>query len=199
MSGRPAKLELDDTSIVALGEGQALSFDDVLGRAIAEAVRREALGMLAAGRLRAAGVGRGGVVVTRTRGDFITWLDPAEAPPAFAPVLELFADLRETLNESAYLGARILEVQLAVYERGFGYARHRDTLAGSSSRRATVIYYANAWEPGDGGELEVGEGMRVIEPVADRLVLFRSDTVEHAVREVLRGPRVAISGWLRAD
>ncbi|HVI03836.1 MAG TPA: 2OG-Fe(II) oxygenase [Enhygromyxa sp.] len=191
--------ELPDDSIHALGDGRALVFDRTLGDAIADTVRRGALSLLAGGQLRRAGVGRNGVVVTHTRGDFITWLDPAEAPPAFAPVLELFAALMQTLNRTAYLGARTLEVQLAVYEPGFGYERHRDALAGSSSRRATVIYYANPWQPGDGGELEVweGEGTRVIEPLADRLVVFRSDVLEHAVREVNRGPRVAVSGWLR--
>jgi SM-20-related protein len=193
--------ELSDDSIIALGEGRGLVLDGVLGRAIADAVRSEALRMLADGQLRAAGVGRSGLVVTHTRGDSITWLDPATAPAAFVPVLELFATMMELLNRSAYLGARTLELQLAVYEPGCGYTRHRDALAGSSKRRATVIYYANPWQPGDGGELELWEGQcsRVLEPIADRTVVFRSDVVEHAVREVIRGPRVAISGWLRAD
>jgi SM-20-related protein len=198
-------LEFSDDSIIALGDGRALVFDGVLGLAIAEAVRSEALDMLAAGRLRPAGVGRGAVVLTQTRGDLITWLDPAEPPPPFVPVIERFAALMQVLNYSAYLGARTLELQLAVYEPGSGYARHRDALAGSSTRRATVIYYANPWQPDDGGELEVweGEAARVIEPIADRLVVFRSDVLEHAVREVAQQPRggsrVAISGWLRAD
>jgi SM-20-related protein len=192
-------VEFSDDSIIALGDGRALVRDGVLGSAIAEAVRAQALCMLADGRLRRAGVGREAVVVTHTRGDFITWLDRADAPSVFVPVLELFAALMQTLNESAYLGARTLEVQLAVYQPGFGYERHRDALAGSSSRRATAIYYANHWQAGDGGELELweGEGTSLIPPIADRLVVFRSD-VEHAVREVVRGPRVAISGWLRA-
>lgn len=195
------RLELSDDSIIALGDGRALVFDGALGLVIAEAVRSEALRLFGAGELRAAGVGREAVVVTQTRGDFIAWIDRADAPLAFVPVLELFAALLHSLNESAYLGARTLELQLAVYERGCGYARHLDALAGSSSRRATVIYYANPWREGDGGELDVWEGetARVIEPVADRLVVFRSDVVEHAVREVNCGLRVAISGWLRAD
>ena len=120
---------------------------------------------------------------------------------ALRPVVELFSALMHTLNHGAYLGARTLEMQLAVYAAGAGYRKHRDTLAGSASRRATVIYYANpTWAPGDGGELEVWEpdGARVIEPLADRTVVFRSSVVEHAVREVVLGPRVAVSGWLRA-
>jgi len=202
---RASPASFSEASIVALGDGQALVLDAMLGAATAVAVRAEALQMFEGGLLRRAGVGRSGVVLSQTRGDFITWLDPSEAAPAIATVLALFAAIMQTLNESAYLGARTVETQLAIYAEGFGYARHRDALAGSSSRRATLIYYANPWLPGDGGELELdfeGEGGgdgRLIEPVYDRVVVFRSDRVEHAVREVRRGPRVAITGWLRAD
>jgi SM-20-related protein len=197
---RPSPTSLSDESILALGEGRALVVDDMLGATAAAAVRAEALDWLDAGRLRSAGVGRSATVLAQTRGDLIAWLDPVTAGPALAPVLELFTALMQVLNQAAYLGAREVESQLAIYEAGRGYARHRDALAGTSSRRATVIYYANPWQPGDGGELEVWEadGARVIAPIADRLVVFRSDALEHAVREVTRGPRVAISGWLRA-
>lgn len=197
-----AGVEFGDESIIALGEGRALVLDDMLGPISAAEVRLEALRMLAAGRLRRAGIGRDAAIVDHTRGDFIAWIDPdpEAAPPSFVPVVELFTALMQTLNAAAYLGARTLELQLAIYEAGFGYARHRDGIVGTTTRRATVIYYANDWQPGDGGELEVCEGddVRVIEPVADRAVVFRSDCVEHAVRAVRRGPRVAISGWLRA-
>ena len=196
---RTAPTSFTDDLIVALGEGRALVFDGMLGAETAAEVRVEALQMFAAGQLRQAGVGRSGVVVAQTRGDFITWLDPSDAAPAIASVLTLFAALMQTLNELAYLGVRSVEAQVAIYATGLGYARHRDAIAGTSSRRATVIYYANPWLPGDGGELELHEadGSRLIEPLADRVVVFRSDQVEHAVREVCRGPRVAITGWLR--
>ena len=194
-------LDLGDAAIQALGDGRAWVFDGMLGPAIAAGVRAEALARLAAGDLRRAGVGREAAVLVQTRGDFITWVDPEQPSPAFAPVVGLFLAMMQALNQAAYLGARSLELQLAVYERGFGYARHRDSLAGTDSRRATVLYYANDWQPGDGGELELVEdgGVRLIEPLADRLVVFRSDVVEHAVLPVARGPRVALSGWLRRD
>ena len=85
-----------------------------------------------------------------------------------------------------------------MYTAGLGYTRHRDALVGSSARRMTLIYYANEWRSGDGGELELyeREGLRLIEPIRDRLILFRPE-LEHAVRPVVRGERVAISGWLR--
>jgi SM-20-related protein len=194
------EFELGDPSIVALGEGRALTFDGLLGSARAAAIRAQALEMLANGELRPAGIGRGAAVIERTRGDSIAWIEP-DPDSGFAPLIDRFTALMRSLNRLAYLGARRLELQVAVYERGFGYAPHIDALAGTASRRATVIYYANEWRAGDGGELEVHEpaGVRVITPIADRLVVFRSDIVAHVVREVAHGPRVAISGWLRSD
>jgi SM-20-related protein len=192
-------LALEHDAIVALGEGRALVLDAMLGVEVAHELRSAALDLLAAGQLRPAGIGRGAAVRLETRGDFIKWIDPDQPPPSFAPVVALCSGLMQALNEAAYLGAQTLELQLAVYAPGFGYARHRDSLVGTDQRRATVIYYANDWQPGDGGELELVEegGVRIVEPIADRVVVFRSDVVEHAVLPVARGPRVALSGWLR--
>jgi SM-20-related protein len=204
LGSRPASplgLALEHDAIVALGDGRALVFDAVLGASVAAGVRAAALDLLAAGQLRPAGIGRQAAVQLDTRGDFITWIDPDQAPPSFTPVVELLLALMGTLNQAAYLGARTLELQLAVYTPGFGYARHRDSLLGTDQRRATVIYYANDWQPGDGGELELVEDgeVRIVAPIADRVVVFRSDVVEHAVLPVARGPRVALSGWLRRE
>ena len=192
---------IGERGVVVLGEDRALLLDGLLGPEVAMAVREEALAALAAGDLRPAGIGREAARVEAIRGDFITWLDPSALVdhPALGSVAQLFASVMETLAELAWLGARELEMQLAVYPAGGGYQRHRDNPHGRSRRRMTVIYYANDWRPGDGGELEIREpdGARLIEPIADRLVLFRPH-LEHAVRPVLAGPRVAISGWLAA-
>jgi SM-20-related protein len=188
---------LTDADVLALGERRALVFDDVLGHARADAIRQDALVLFEAGGLRPAGVGRAGTRTPEVRSDHIRWLDgDAEGP--FADVLALFDSLRQQLNQLAYLGARSIEAQLAVYAPGLGYTRHRDTIAGSSTRRMTLIYYTNDWQPGDAGELELHEpdGLRVIEPIGDRLLVFRPE-LEHAVRPIVRGVRVAISGWLR--
>lgn len=193
---------LDGLAVRWLGESRALIIDGVLGTDAATAVRAEALDRLGAGRLRAAGVGGGAALRTDIRGDEIAWLsleaELASRTP-LGPVLALFDRLREDLNALAYIGATGLEVQLAVYQRGRSYARHADVVRGRGGRRITAIYYANQWWGDDGGELELWEpdGVRLIEPLADRLVLFRSDTVEHAVRPVRGTPRVAISGWMR--
>ena len=188
-------------TLQALGAGDAVVLDAMLGPAVLAAARETALELDAMGRLRAAGIGRDAVAAPSIRGDRITWLEVDTCPAAFLPVLDLMQSAMETLNETAYIGADELEAQLAIYDAGSGYERHRDAIAGTTARRMTAIYYLGAWQPGDGGELEVwGEGeapARVIEPIGDRLVLFRSEVSDHAVRPVIRGPRAAISAFFR--
>ncbi len=176
-------------------------FEDILHDGTAQRVRTSALDMDDTGALRAAGVGRDAASHRSIRGDLIAWLDPCDLPEALAPVIRMFEDLMQALNETAYLGARTLECQLAVYHPGYGYERHRDVTSSASSRRATAIYYANDWQPGDGGELEVWEaaGSRLLAPQHDRLVVFRSECTEHAVRTVTGPRRVAVSAFMHNE
>lgn len=199
---RPAFVRsITDAAIASLGRGDVLTFDDALEGDTAQCVRAEALRMDERGALRAAGVGRDAVRRPEIRGDHIAWLDPLNLPDALAPVVSLFENLMRALNESAYLGARTLECQLTVYHHGHGYARHRDATTSASSRRATAIYYANDWHDGDGGELEVWEnaGSRVLAPRSNRMVVFRSQCTEHAVRPVVGAPRVAVSAFMHNE
>lgn len=189
---------LTDDGIASLGRGDALTFDGTLEGDVAQRVRGTALRMDQNGALRPAGVGPEAVRRPEVRGDHIAWLDPSNLQDGLAPVISLFEDLMQALNESAYLGAKRLECQIAVYHEGQGYARHRDATLPSSSRRATAIYYANVWQSGDGGELEVWEdaGSRMLAPLGDRMVVFRSQRTEHAVRPVAGAPRVAVSAFM---
>eukprot|EP00752_Nemacystus_decipiens_P002980 g2766.t2 len=115
----------------------------------------------------------------------------------------------------------ITSVQLARYPGdGTGYVRHRDTpenTQGSeeAERKITALYYLNPdWRPSMGGQLRVhldgpetkaaggsrdvdksGGGRKWdIEPVLDRLVLFRSDLVDHEVLPAF-APRLAVTLW----
>ena len=128
------------------------------------------------------------------------WIDPLACDPRLDPVLELFETIAGRLRRDAYLPVRGFEVQLAVYGPGSHYARHRDALARSNRRIATAIYYANPeWVPSHAGELEVWDphGSTLVPPLSDRLVVFLSQRVEHAVRRVEVGPRVAVTAWYR--
>ena len=73
----PAPLTLTDADVLALGEQRAIVFDDVLGSARADAIRRDALTLFESGALRPAGIGRSATHTPEVRADHIRWLDPA--------------------------------------------------------------------------------------------------------------------------
>jgi SM-20-related protein len=197
MRSEPPDL-LPETTITALGEGEPVVLDGVLGPRLAAQVRVAVLAARARGELRPAGLGRDRTRREQLRSDLIGWIDPTSADPRLAPLLEQFACLQDQLNRDAWLGLRRFEVQLAAYDEGPGYVRHADAFRGGGTRRLTAIYYANlGWSTDDGGALRCWppSGPRVVEPVEDRMVVFLSERLEHEVAPVRRGPRVAVTAW----
>jgi SM-20-related protein len=186
-----------------LEEGLAV-VEGVLPPAILDQLREEALADFEAGRLTAARIGRGEELrhTEEIRSDRIRWLSPEQATPAQAAYWALIDGLRVGLGEFFRIHLAWMEAHFAVYPEGGHYARHRDQHRGSGSRLVTAILYLNpAWQPGDGGELRVHpeEGPPADHaPLHGRLVVFRSDELEHEVLPS-RTLRVAISGWMRRD
>jgi SM-20-related protein len=156
-------------------------------------------------------------IASEIRGDLRLWLDPRQSHEYGAGIAELtalFATLQQDLNRvlrecvasqqvrcQDYWFLRF-KVQVAVYNgQEARYHRHLDAVAGSnqtSRRKITAIYYANAdWKPQDGGCLKLflldGE-QKLIEPVANRLVVFSSPLLFH---EVLPSHhfRAAVTCW----
>lgn len=193
-------LLLDDARIERLGSAGFFVIDDFLGAEAARAIRAEALALAHEGRLRPAGLSRGeGLRFERAaRGDEIAWLDPAEATPSLRGLLETLERLRDEIKQSAYLGLRRYEVQVARYENGAGYVRHLDAFAGGPNRMLTAVYYLNdGWVPEHGGALRVfpaGGEATEIAPVLDRLVVFLSARLEHEVRPSW-ADRLAVTAW----
>ena len=121
--------------------------------------------------------------------------------------------------------SRRMTHQLAHYPgNGTGYVRHRDAYPPSLDsytnlkdrkedyRQLTVIYYLNRhWTPQAGGKLRLysrhpaasssTDGLAEaeihwdIEPVIDRLVIFRADRIEHEVLPAYR-ERLALTTWM---
>lgn len=190
---------LDDADIATLGDGGFVIRDGHLG-AEAEGVAAAARELV--GTLRPAGIGHDRRHVPTTRGDRISWIDPAAPPPGLAPLVDRFAALRVALNAAAYLGLRRFELQLASYPGGGArYERHRDALRGSDARVVTAIHYLNAgWTAAQGGvlRLHMPGGPVDVDPLFDRLLLFLSDRVEHEVLPA-HAERLAITAWYRRD
>jgi SM-20-related protein len=190
-------VELSPDEVRALGASEHFVRDGVLGEAPVVALREAAEHLHARGTaFGIAGVGRGEGHLrdARVRSDETTWLEPHT--PGFAPLFALFEDVGRALNHGAYLGLERFDVQLARYDRGSFYARHRDAFGGAAGRQVTAIYYLNpGWRPEQGGQLRLYLPNPVdVAPQADRLVVFLSERVEHEVLPAF-GIRYAATAW----
>jgi Rps23 Pro-64 3,4-dihydroxylase Tpa1-like proline 4-hydroxylase len=134
------------------------------------------------------------------------------------PETEAFRALREAFARavcpalSRITGKPVSRTDLRAYAYRPGHylLPHTDHQVGLA-RVLAVAYYLPSPEPPIGGELELfactietGEltstvSAKVIEPRANRLVVFDvGDATLHQVREVLAGLRLSLAGWLYA-
>jgi SM-20-related protein len=120
--------------------------------------------------------------------------------PAECGLLEALEVLRLELNMAEWLGLFDLELHYAWYPRGAGYARHVDRPQGRAQRLVSLVLYLNEeWTPAAGGALRIFDaagGSRDIEPIAGRLVCFKTVDREHEVLPT-RTDRLSVSGWFR--
>lgn len=150
-------------------------------------------------RLQKAGIGSSGEfqIKSAIRGDFIHWLD-RNKETELSPFFELMDKLNQKLRRYCYLSLTDSEFHIAKYPAGSHYNRHLDQFQERSNRQITVLIYLNEnWKPGDGGELKIyRENSEIlVEPIARRLLLFKSDCVEHEVLTT-NVPRYSLTGWL---
>ncbi len=150
-------------------------------------------------KLKRAGIGTGGELQVKdsVRGDFIYWLD-RQKDSELKPVFELMDELVQKLKRYCYLSLTDSEFHIAKYPPGSHYNRHLDQFQERSNRQITVLIYLNEnWKKGDGGELKIyrDEGDMLVEPIAKRMLLFKSDCVEHEVLTT-NVTRYSLTGWL---
>lgn len=185
----------------ALGEGRAVIVDQVWPVRAVEGLRLAAERLWAGGELDPAGVGRDGHRDPRVRRDWTTWLEAdGQGEASLAELWRWLERLRSALVEATWVSLQRFSVQLACYPGGGAhYARHVDALPGDPNRLLTALVYLNpGWRPTDGGQLRVWEpqGCREIDPLAGRLVVFRSDALPHAVLPA-HARRWAVAAWYR--
>ena len=187
--------DLDAVDWDRLAAGDVVVLDPQPGNSAAQEFRA-ALAPLLPG-LRPAGTGATRARDSEVRGDVMAWLEPVGPGAA---VHAAFAALGTAATRELRLGRLDCEVQLAAYAEGARYVRHRDALRGRPGRILTAILYLNPeWQPADGGELRIHPTAgppRDIAPAGGRLVLFRSDLVEHEVLPAHR-LRMAVTAWYR--
>lgn len=137
-------------------------------------------------------------VESSIRGDFIYWLDKQE-DTELTPLFDLFDEAVARLREYLFLSLSDYEFHFALYPPKTRYEKHVDQFHGKNNRVISMLIYLNEnWKIGDGGELKIyqDDGREIlIEPIAKRLLMFKSDTVEHEVL-LTNTPRKSLTGWL---
>ena len=132
------------------------------------------------------------------RGDQIFWLDPSNTNPTLLSFFQLMQELQAELNRNFYLSLSDFEFHFAHYPNGSFYTKHLDQFKGNNNRLITVIFYFNnQWKPGDGGELKIylENEEKLIEPIANRMIIFRSGKIEHEVLTTFVD-RYSLTGWM---
>lgn len=132
------------------------------------------------------------------RGDYIKWLNRRESPEAVRVYLQRLEELIQYLNRALFLSLKDFEVHMTVYPVGSFYKRHLDQFKKDDHRKLSVILYLNnQWDEQHGGQLRMylPDQTKDILPLAGRLVIFRSDEIEHEVLPATR-ERLSITGWV---
>lgn len=138
------------------------------------------------------------------RGDFILWLNEAEAGEAETTFFRRINDFVDYLNKTCFLGILHKEFHYALYPEGTFYKRHLDTFQNDDRRKLSLVCYLNEqdWKPEYGGELVIYknengvEKEEIIYPFPGRVVIFESQLLEHEVKPV-KTERLSITGWLK--
>lgn len=144
------------------------------------------------------------VIKKAVRGDFILWLNEAEAGEAERKFFLKINDFVDYLNKTCFLGILYKEFHYALYPEGTFYRRHLDTFQNDDRRKLSIVCYLNEqdWKPEYGGELVIyleENGLEVpktIYPFPGRVVIFESQVLEHEVKPV-KTERLSITGWLK--
>ena len=191
--------------------------DNFLPQTTVVALANEISTLNDAALMHEAGTGQTLVTINKNlRGDFIYWLNEADASVAQQTYLDQMEMLRLGLNQHLYLGLFALESHLALYPIGASYKKHIDRFKTNNTRTidqavrqiSCILYLNQDWLVEDGGHLrlylnhecEKTDAPHIdiahldIAPVGGRLVMFLSDTFYHEVLPATRS-RISLTGW----
>jgi len=174
--------------------------DDFLPETVYHSLKHFFFEQLENDKLKKAGIGASGdyQVNRGIRGDSIFWLDPSKNQQLVLPFFALADELKLALNREFFLSLSGYEFHFAHYPKGAFYKKHSDQFAERNNRLITVIIYFNDdWKPDDGGELKMflPKGEKLVSPIGNRLVIFRSEKIEHEVL-LTNADRYSLTGWM---
>ena len=181
--------------------------DDFLSKEEVESLKERFSDRFEAGEFKKANIGKLSEShnASLIRGDEILWLESNTKDISEKMLLDKNQSFVNYLNKTCYLGINETEIHFAKYSNGKFYRRHKDAFQSQKGRILSVIYYLNKdWVPADGGNLiiyiqENGVEKAIeIAPIAGRLVCFKSEKLEHEVKETY-AERLSVTGWLLAN
>lgn len=182
-----------------LAERNYVVIDGFLSEEESSSLRDISIDLRAKEAFRLAGIGTDTAFQRNTdiRTDRIHWIDKNFEEPKVIAFLERMDEFRRIVNRECFLSLSGQEFHFAHYPPGSFYKRHLDQFDHRDNRLISVICYLNdKWQKSDGGTLKIyGENEAEIEPLAGRLVLMRSDIIEHEVN-LSHNDRYSLTGWL---
>lgn len=135
------------------------------------------------------------------RGDKINWIEEQSTNPFELIYLKKIEKFILFLNRTCFTSIKSFESHYSSYEKRSFYKRHLDQFKNEKGRKYSIVLYLNQdWKEEDGGLLSLypkgGEQIN-ISPLGGRMVLFRSDEMEHEVHSSSTRNRRSIAGWLK--
>ncbi|MNV00587.1 hypothetical protein D3C71_907570 [compost metagenome] len=135
------------------------------------------------------------------RGDKINWIVEESINPFEMTYLNKIEKFILYLNKTCFTSIKSFESHYSSYEKNSFYKRHIDQFKNEKGRKYSIVLYLNEdWKKEDGGLLSLypkaGEQID-ISPMGGRMVLFRSDEMEHEVNPSFTRERNSIAGWLK--
>ncbi len=183
-----------------LAEQDYVVIDDFLPAGLYQLVRNYFLEHLQMDDFSKAGIGSSAnrLIASSIRGDYVYWLDPAR-DAEIVPFFDLTKEMIYVLNRFCYLSLAGAEFHLAHYPAGTYYHRHLDQFRERNNRMISVIVYLNEqWTEEDEGQLKLyleNDTEKLVAPLANRCVMFRSNLLEHEVL-LTHASRYSLTGWL---
>jgi SM-20-related protein len=186
-----------------LADKQWCQLEGFFAPSLVQSLYQEAQNRWNQGQFQAAKVGRSQeqTRAAEIRSDSTAWIDLQD--PFFKEFSEQIRILKSELNQALFLGLQDFECHFTRYSEGQFYDEHIDQPRIKSplhgQRVISFVLYLNPeWKPEFGGQLVIRLNSQEIQifPESGRAVLFRSDTVPHAVLPAYQD-RWSLTGWFR--
>lgn len=136
------------------------------------------------------------------RGDAISWINKDSINQFELAYINKIEKFISYLNQTCFTAITNSESHYASYDKFSFYKRHLDQFKNDTHRKFSIILYLNDdWKDSDGGVLSLypSTGIQInISPLGGRMVLFRSDEMEHEVQASTSRERNSIATWLKS-